>query len=111
MPHISALPVQQPGMQGQWFSPGATGLPALSPQAPYPALPPPTQQTPSTPMWDDTYAALLGTQDTRQLHELLARLNPEVVMPLEGQSPLSQGVMILTLVHTVEAFLQLVINY
>jgi hypothetical protein len=49
-------------------------------------------------MWDDTYLNVLGTQDLRQLRELMARSNPEVVMPLKGQSPLSQAV-ILTLVH------------
>ncbi|KAI0306774.1 hypothetical protein B0F90DRAFT_1808391 [Multifurca ochricompacta] len=69
-------------------------------QASHPALPPPTQQTPPAPSeeWDDTYLAVLGTQDLRQLRELLARSNPEVVMPLKGSSPLSQAV-ILTLVH------------
>jgi hypothetical protein len=57
-------------------------------------------------LWDDTYLAVLGTQDNRQLRELLARSNPEVIMPLKGQSPLSQAV-ILTLVHRVRLFLQL----
>jgi hypothetical protein len=84
--------------QGSWFP---SGIPA--PQASHPALPPPTQQTPPAPseeMWDDTYLNVLGTQDLRQLRELMARSNPEVVMPLKGQSPLSQAV-ILTLVHRV----------
>jgi hypothetical protein len=97
-------PAQQSGMQGSWFS---SGLPA--PQASHPALPPPTQQTPPAPseeMWDDTYLAVLGTQDLRPLRELLARSNPEVVMPLKGQSPLSQAV-ILTLVHRVSFFFRL----
>ncbi|KAH9060084.1 hypothetical protein EDB87DRAFT_1562339 [Lactarius vividus] len=85
----------QPTMQGPWFP---SGIPA--PQASHPALPPPTQQTPPAPSeeWDDTYLAVLGTQDTRQLRELLARSNPEIVMPLKGSPPLSQAV-ILTLVH------------
>lgn len=94
-------PPQQSGMQGPWFP---SGIPA--PQASHPALPPPTQQTPPAPpeeMWDDTYLNVLGTQDTRQLRELLARSNPDVVMPLKGQSPLSQAV-ILTLVHRVSLF-------
>lgn len=89
-------PAQQPGMQGPWFS---SGIPA--PQASHPALPPPTQQTPPAPaeeIWDDTYLAVLGKQDLRQLRELLARSNPEVIMPLNGQPRLSQAV-ILTLVH------------
>jgi hypothetical protein len=57
-------------------------------------------------MWDDTYLAVLGTQDTRQLRELLSRSNPEVIMPLKGQPPLSQAV-ILTLVHRVRPFFTL----
>jgi hypothetical protein len=57
-------------------------------------------------MWDDTYLAVLGTQDLRPLRELLARSNPEIVMPLKGPSPLSQAV-ILTLVHRVRLFLRL----
>ena len=58
-------------------------------------------------MWDDTYLNVLGTQDTRQLRELLARSNPDAVMPLKGQSPLSQAV-ILTLVHRVRLFFHMV---
>ena len=50
--------------------------------------------------WDDAYLAVLGSQDVRQLRELLSRSNPEIVMPLNGPSPLSQAVM-LTLVHRV----------
>jgi len=91
-----APPAQQSGMQGPWFP---SGIPA--PQASHPALPPPTQQTPPAPaeeIWDDTYLNVLATQDTRQLRELLARSSPEIIMPLKGQPPLSQAV-ILTLVH------------
>ncbi|KAI0274360.1 hypothetical protein BGY98DRAFT_935899 [Russula aff. rugulosa BPL654] len=58
--HIPALPAQQPGMQGPWFS---SGFPA--PQGSHPALPLPTQQEPLAPseeMWDDTYLTVLGTQ-------------------------------------------------
>jgi hypothetical protein len=91
-------PPQQLALQGSWFP---SGIPA--PQASHPALPPPTQQTPPAPSeepWDDTYLSVLGMQDLRQLRELLGRSNPEVVMPLKGQSPLSQAV-ILTLVHRV----------
>ncbi|KAN0128472.1 hypothetical protein V8E53_013679 [Lactarius tabidus] len=98
VPQMYGPPPQQPSqpnMQGPWFP---SGIPA--PQASHPALPPPTQQTPPAPSeeWDDTYLAVLGTQDTRQLRELLARSSPEVVMPLKGSPPLSQAV-ILTLVH------------
>ena len=90
-------PPPPPQQQGPWFP---SGIPA--PQASHPALPPPTQRTPPAPSeeWDDTYLAVLGTQDTRQLRELLARSNPEVIMPLKGSPPLSQAV-ILTLVHRV----------
>ncbi|KAH9079187.1 hypothetical protein EDB83DRAFT_2341178 [Lactarius deliciosus] len=98
IPQMYGPPPPQPpqqAMQGSWFP---SGIPA--PQASHPALPPPTQQTPPAPSeeWDDTYLAVLGTQDTRQLRELLARSNPEIVMPLKGSPPLSQAV-ILTLVH------------
>jgi len=89
-------PPHQQALQASWFP---SGIPA--PQASHPALPPPTQQTPPAPpeeMWDDTYLNVLGTQDTRQLRELLARSSPEIIMPLKGQPPLSQAV-ILTLVH------------
>ncbi|KAH9966428.1 hypothetical protein BC827DRAFT_1175740 [Russula dissimulans] len=89
-------PPQQQGLQGSWFP---SGIPA--PQASHPTLPPPTQQTPPAPSeesWDDTYLNVLGTQDIRQLRELLARSSPDVIMPLKGQPPLSQAV-VLTLVH------------
>ena len=58
--HIPTFPAQQPGMRRPWFS---SGIPAS--QAPYPALPPPTQQTPpaSSEVWDDNYLAVLETQD------------------------------------------------
>ncbi|KAI5124340.1 hypothetical protein M0805_008947 [Coniferiporia weirii] len=60
------------------------------------------QPTPKTEEWDDTYLAVLGTQDLKQLRELLARSNPEVIMPSNGPGPLSQAV-ILTLVHRLAA--------
>jgi hypothetical protein len=47
---------------------------------------------------------VLSTQDLRQLRELLARSNPEVIMPLNTTPPLSQAV-ILTLVHRLAAAL------
>jgi len=52
--------------------------------------------------WDETYLAVLGSQDPRQLRDLLARSNPESVMPLNGNGPLSQAV-VLTLVHRLSA--------
>jgi hypothetical protein len=54
-------------------------------------------------MCDDTYLAVLGTQDLRQLCELLVRPIPEAVMPLKGQSPLLLPV-VLMLVHNVSFF-------
>jgi len=95
---------QPPVMHGPWF--GSAGIAA--PQASHPAAPPPppppplAQRTPPTKTedWDETYLAVLGTQDARQLRELLSRSNPEIVMPLNAPGPLSQAV-ILTLLHRV----------
>jgi hypothetical protein len=56
-----------------------------------------------TENWDETYVEVLGTQDPRQLRELLARSNPEVIMPLNAHGPLSQAV-VLTLIHRVCSF-------
>ena len=94
------------GLHGQWFSSGIAAPQASHPLAPPPPPPPPPQkrQSPAAPSeeWDDTYLAVLGTQDPRQLRELLSRSNPEVVMPLKGPSPLSQAV-VLTLLHRVSS--------
>lgn len=104
-------PPQPPIMHGPWFGPNIAAPQASHPTAPPPL--PPQQQSLSraTPPasgqpeeWDDAYLAVLGSQDIRQLRELLARSNPEVVMPLNGPSPLSQAVM-LTLVHRVRSSL------
>ncbi len=104
--HGSFPQQQQPSAptHGPWFGPNIA-----APQASHPAAPPPVPTQAShartPPMappeeWDDTYLAVLGSQDTRQLRELLARSNPEVVMPMQGHCPLSQAV-VLTLVHRV----------
>ncbi|KAH9842849.1 uncharacterized protein C8Q71DRAFT_224221 [Rhodofomes roseus] len=92
---MQPAPMHQP-----WFS-----HPIAAPQASHPTAPPPLPQQPlrtspptQTEEWDDTYLAVLGTQDIRQLRELLARSNPDVIMPLKGPGPLSQAV-VLTLVH------------
>lgn len=89
-----------PPVQSQWFSSAIA-----APQASHPLAPPPPPQQRASPApiseeWDDTYLAVLGTQDPRQLRELLSRSNPEVIMPLNGPGPLSQAV-ILTLLHRV----------
>jgi hypothetical protein len=91
-----------PQIQSSWFPPNMA-----APQASHPALPPPAAAPvhhPSPPAqheeWDDTYLAVLSSQDARQLRELLARSNPEIIMPMKSAPPLSQAV-ILTLVHRV----------
>ncbi|KAI0064686.1 hypothetical protein BV25DRAFT_1799983 [Artomyces pyxidatus] len=102
-PQQQQLPPPQQGVHGPWFPSGMA-----APQASHPALPPPApapvhHSPPVQPEeWDDTYLAVLGTQDLRQLRELLARSNPDIVMPLNGPPPLSQAV-ILTLVHRLGA--------
>lgn len=52
--------------------------------------------------WEEIFMTVLTSQDLRQLQELLARSNPEVILPSNGKAPLSQAV-ILTLVHRVRA--------
>ncbi|KAF8558471.1 hypothetical protein OG21DRAFT_1405181 [Imleria badia] len=93
---------QAPPIHGSWYSsPNIAAPQASHPIAP-PPPPPPLASQRSPPVqseeWDDTYLAVLGTQDPKQLRELLARSNPEIVMPLNGPGPLSQAV-ILTLLH------------
>lgn len=95
---------QAPPIHGSWYSsPNIAAPQASHPIAPPPPPPPPSSQR-SPPAqseeWDDTYLAVLGTQDSKQLRELLARSNPEIVMPLNAPGPLSQAV-ILTLLHRV----------
>ena len=99
-------PQMPASMQQPWFSQNIAAPQASHPTAPPPLPPqqtlrtsPPTQ----TEEWDDTYLAVLGTQDARQLRELLARSNPEIVMPMKGPGPLSQAV-VLTLVHRVRDY-------
>lgn len=51
--------------------------------------------------WDDIFLATLQRQDPRQLRDLLARCNPDVVMPAKRElSPIGQAV-VLTLIHRV----------
>jgi len=91
-------------MHGPWYGPGMTAAGQQAPvsqqsqQQIIPQPPPP----PRTEEWDDTYLAVLGMQDVKQLRELLARSNPEVIMPTNGPGPLSQAV-VLTLVHRLAA--------
>lgn len=100
----SFQPQPQPpsGIHNQWYGPNLPGPPQgpVIPQlASQPVTTPPA---PKTEEWDDTYLAVLGTQDLKQLRELLARSSPEVIMPTNGPGPLSQAV-ILTLVHRLAA--------
>lgn len=96
-------PQMPASMQQPWFSQNIA-----APQASHPTAPPPlpsqqglrTSPQRQSEEWDDIYLGVLGTQDGRQLRELLARSNPEIIMPLKGSGPLSQAV-VLTLVHRV----------
>ncbi|THV07877.1 hypothetical protein K435DRAFT_772233 [Dendrothele bispora CBS 962.96] len=94
---------QAPPPQPQWLPPTIA-----APQASHPAtIPqPPPQPDRSPPVksdqWDEVYLSVLHTQDISKLRELLARTNPEVIMPLNGQPLVSQAV-ILTLVHRLSA--------
>ncbi|KAG6379129.1 hypothetical protein JVT61DRAFT_11566 [Boletus reticuloceps] len=93
---------QAPPIHSTWY----TSANIAAPQASHPIAPPPppplaaSQRSPpvQSEEWDDTYLAVLGTQDPKQLRELLARSNPDIVMPLNSPGPLSQAV-ILTLLH------------
>ncbi|EPQ58070.1 hypothetical protein GLOTRDRAFT_104018 [Gloeophyllum trabeum ATCC 11539] len=103
--HGPYQPLGPSSVPGPWMPPNIAAPQASHPIAPPPPPPPPViRQTPpaTNEEWDDTYLAVLGTQDPRQLRELLARSNPEVIMPLSGPSPLSQAV-VLTLVHRLAA--------
>lgn len=101
-------PTQPASIHGSWYSSPTIAAPQAShPIAPPPPPPAPASQRspPTQPQreeWDDTYLSVLSTQDPKQLRELLARSNPEIVMPLNGPGPLSQAV-ILTLLHRLAA--------
>lgn len=95
---------QPPVMHGPWFAPSIA-----APQASHPAtIPQPTQNQPHqerTPpvkpeQWDEIYLGVLHSQDASKLRDLLMRTNPDLIMPLNGTSLVSQAV-ILTLVHRV----------
>lgn len=101
-------PPPQAVMHGPWYSAGIA-----APQASHPATlpqPPPSQpQSERTPpikpeQWDEIYLGVLHTQDAAKLRDLLSHTNPELIMPLNGPSLVSQAV-ILTLVHRVSRVL------
>jgi len=90
-----------PPPQQNWYA--ASGLP---PQATPPGnasnvnvnIPPPSSKSEE---WEEVFMTVLGgNQDLRQLKELLARSNPEAILPANGKGPLSQAV-VLTLLHRV----------
>ncbi|KAK7023928.1 hypothetical protein R3P38DRAFT_2954957 [Favolaschia claudopus] len=98
---------QQPApvMHPAWYAPIAApqaSHPATMPQPP----PQPAPQERSPPIkpdqWDDIYLGVLHTQDPLKLRELLAHTNPELIMPLNGPTLVSQAVL-LTLVHRLSA--------
>jgi len=99
-------PPPPPVMHGAWYSAGIA-----APQASHPATlpqPPPSQphserSPPIKPeQWDEIYLGVLHTQDAAKLRDLLSHTNPELIMPLNGPSLVSQAV-ILTLVHRLSA--------
>lgn len=56
--------------------------------------------------WDDIFLATLQSHDPRQLRDLLARCNPDVIMPVKRElTPISQAV-VLTLIHRVSHSIQ-----
>ena len=92
----------QSGSQGWYSSAQHSGMPGMGQPPPQNILPSMTGASGSEKAenWDESYINVLGTQDFRQLRDLLARSNPEIVMPLNAHGPLSQAV-VLTLIHRV----------
>ncbi|KAM6500667.1 hypothetical protein JOM56_003681 [Amanita muscaria] len=99
---------QQSVLHSSWFPSGIA-----APQASHPATipqPPPlqpqaqqvTQERSPPDQWDETYLKILNRQDPGELRDLLAHTNPDVVMPLNGPSQVSQAV-VLTLIHRLSA--------
>ncbi|KAF8522117.1 hypothetical protein BU17DRAFT_87217 [Hysterangium stoloniferum] len=96
------------GTQASYGPPPASqGQPYYTPTSlPGQPTPPSTAQVPNvTPggsktneEWEEIFMSILGSQDLRQLRDLLSRSKAEVVLPAGGKGPLSQAV-VLTLVH------------
>ncbi|KAG1749037.1 uncharacterized protein EDB91DRAFT_1112153 [Suillus paluster] len=93
-------PPQPSQMHATWYPSTIAAPQASHPIAPPQPPPPPSQRSPPAQhdAWEDTYMAVLGTQDPKQLRELLARSSPEVVMPMDRKGPLSMAV-ILSILH------------
>ncbi len=108
---------QQPShlqQQQQWYGSIAAPQPSVPipttlPQAP--AVAPPQERTPpmKSDQWDESYLSVLHAQDPSKLRDLLARTNPDLVLPLNGTPLVSQAV-ILTLIHRVSDRLTIVIG-
>jgi len=121
-PHLrqGGMPVAQPQMYASNAPASFAQAPPLSNTSwytsnvppPHSNLPPAQQQQQNPQVvrdtnsqeedWDEVYLRVLGTQESRQLRELLGRSNPDVIMPLNSAGPLSQAV-ILTLIHRIAA--------
>jgi hypothetical protein len=105
-PHNFPQPPPPPVMHPAWYGP-AIAAPQASHPATIPQPPPPPVQQERTPpikadQWDDVYLGVLHTQDPSKLRELLSHTNPDLIMPLNGPTLVSQAVM-LTLVHRLSA--------
>lgn len=107
-PHNFQQQPPPPVMHPAWYGP-AIAAPQASHPATIPQPPPQPPQQERTPpikaeQWDDIYLNILHTQDPSKLRELLAHTNPELIMPLNGPTLVSQAVL-LTLVHRVRGSL------
>lgn len=106
-PHNFQQPPPPAVMHQAWY--GSIAAPQASHPATMPQPPPQQSQQERTPpikadQWDDIYLGVLHTQDPAKLRELLSHTNPELIMPLNGPTLVSQAVL-LTLVHRVSVFL------
>jgi hypothetical protein len=97
-------PPPPPVIHGSWYGAGIAAPqashPATLPQPPLPQTQPERTPPIKPEQWDEIYLGVLHTQDTSKLRDLLSHTNPELIMPLNGPSLVSQAV-ILTLVHRV----------
>lgn len=88
-----------PGQASGWYQQPSMANQPTPPSTATQAANLPTSSSKSEE-WEEIFMTILASQDMRQLQELLARSNPEVILPSNGKAPLSQAV-ILTLVHKV----------
>ncbi|KAF8527056.1 hypothetical protein JB92DRAFT_2699369 [Gautieria morchelliformis] len=95
-PQGSYGPPPPPGQAQNWYPPPSLPSQATPPSSTQSVGMPPTSS--KNEDWEEVFMSVLGGQDLRQLRELLARSNPEVILPSNGKGPLSQAV-VLTLIH------------